>query len=236
MRSMASGGAVHRAYTNAIQQAILEAHELAFAYFGGVFATLRDDNLGLAVKKILRGYQRHETERMLGFRSHWGFQSKYCNPAHGNEKGGVENELGWFRRNWLAPVPEAADLMAFNRQLLDWCMATAVRVITGRATSVGVAMGEERPQLLPLADLGFDRSEILFPGIVVGTGSGRGRDGVGTGSGRGRDGVGTGSGRGRDGVGTGSGRGREGVRARQGQPLFATAWAGYWGVHTGASA
>jgi hypothetical protein len=100
-------------------------------------------------------------------------------------------------------VPEAADLMAFNRQLLDWCMATAVRVITGRATSVGVAMGEERPQLLPLADLGLGSSEILFPGIVVGKGSGRGR---------------------------------EGVRARQSQPLFDTAWAEYWGVHTGASA
>lgn len=89
MRGMASGGAFHRAYTNATQQAFLEAHELAFAYFGGVFATLRYDNLGLAVKKILRGYQRQETERMLGFRSHWGFQSEYCNPARGNEKGGV---------------------------------------------------------------------------------------------------------------------------------------------------
>jgi hypothetical protein len=57
--------------------------------------------LGLAVKKILRGYQRHQTERMLGFRSHWGFQGEYGNPAHGNETGGVENELGWFRRNWI---------------------------------------------------------------------------------------------------------------------------------------
>ena len=38
MRSMNSGGAFHRAYTNATQQAFLEAHEHAFAYFGGVFA------------------------------------------------------------------------------------------------------------------------------------------------------------------------------------------------------
>jgi transposase len=78
---LASGGAFHRAYTNATQQAFLEAHELAFAYFGGVFATLRYDNLKLAVKKILRGYQRDETARMLAFRSHWGFQSEYCNPV-----------------------------------------------------------------------------------------------------------------------------------------------------------
>ena len=55
MRSMASGDAFHRAYTNATQQAFLEGHEHAFAYFGGVFRTLRYDNLASAVKKILRG-------------------------------------------------------------------------------------------------------------------------------------------------------------------------------------
>ena len=44
MRSMASGDAFHRAYTNATQQALLEAHEHAFDYFGGVFRTLRYDN------------------------------------------------------------------------------------------------------------------------------------------------------------------------------------------------
>ena len=33
MRSMASGGAFHRAYPRATQQAFLEAHEVAFAYF-----------------------------------------------------------------------------------------------------------------------------------------------------------------------------------------------------------
>jgi transposase len=53
MRSMASGGAFHRAYLHATQQAFLEAHELAFAYFGGVFRRLRYDNLGSAVKRVL---------------------------------------------------------------------------------------------------------------------------------------------------------------------------------------
>src|SRR4051794_20042119 len=53
MRSMASGDAFHRAYPHATQQALLEAHEKAFAYFGGVFRTLRYDNMGSLVKKIL---------------------------------------------------------------------------------------------------------------------------------------------------------------------------------------
>ena len=65
MRSMFSGAAFHRAYFRATQQAFLEAHELAFAYFGGVFQTLRYDNLKVAVKKILRGYRREETEHFI---------------------------------------------------------------------------------------------------------------------------------------------------------------------------
>jgi len=81
MRSMGSGDAFHRAYTNATQQAFLEGHEHAFAYFGGVFRTLRYDNLTSAVKKILRGRQREETSRVIAFRSHWGYQSEYCNPV-----------------------------------------------------------------------------------------------------------------------------------------------------------
>ncbi len=55
LRSMASGGAYHRAYPHATQQAFLEAHELAFAYFGGVFQVLRYDNLKSAVKKSCAG-------------------------------------------------------------------------------------------------------------------------------------------------------------------------------------
>ena len=110
MRSMASGGAFHVAYYHATQQAFLEAHELAFSYFGGVFRCLRYDNLKSAVKKILRGHQREETERLIAFRSHWGFQTEFCNPARGNEKGGVEGEVGYFRRNHLVPIPQAKNL------------------------------------------------------------------------------------------------------------------------------
>ena len=112
---MASGGAYHRAYTHATQQAFLEAHERAFGYFDGVFKLLRYDNLRSAVKKILRGYRREETSRFIAFRSHWRFQSEFCNPAHGNEKGGVECEGGYFRRNHWVPLPEARDLEELKR-------------------------------------------------------------------------------------------------------------------------
>jgi transposase len=168
MRSMASGDAFHRAYTNATQQAFLEAHEMAFAYFEGVFRTLRYDNLSAAVKKILRGRQRVETERIIAFRSHWGFRSEYCNGGKGNEKGGVEGELGWYRRNWLVPVPEACDLESLNRKLLEACIAARQRTIADREVSVDEARGLEQPHLLPLAEEGFELHETLWPLIVDG--------------------------------------------------------------------
>ena len=71
MRSVASGAAYHRAYLRATQQVFLEAHELAFHFFGGVFRRLRCDNLSSAVKKILRGYELELTARFIAFRSHW---------------------------------------------------------------------------------------------------------------------------------------------------------------------
>ena len=169
MRSMYSGGAFHRAYTNATQQAFLEGHEHGFAYFGGVFHLLRFDNLSAAVKRILQGHQREETQRVIAFRSHWGFQSDYCNPGAGHEKGGVEGEVGRFRRNCLVPVPGAGDMERLNQLLLERCRLSERRTIDGRATTVREAMTIEHPCLLPLADQGFEIEEILFP-VVNGSG------------------------------------------------------------------
>jgi len=169
MRSMAGGGAFHRAYYHATQQAFLEAHELAFHYFGGVFRRLRYDNLKSAVKKILRGYQREETERLIAFRSHWGFETEFCNPARGNEKGGVEGEVGYFRRNHLVPVPRVDSLDDLNQLLLDACRADEQRQIAGKPHTVGEAMQIEREHLLPMPAEGFELAETSFP-VVDGKG------------------------------------------------------------------
>jgi len=165
MRSMASGAAFHRAYDRATQQAFLEAHEHAFNYFGGVFRLLRYDNLTSVVKKILRGHRREETTRFIAFRSHWRFQSDFCSPAEPHEKGGIEGEAGYFRRNHWVPVPQAWDLDDLNAQLLTACREDERRQIAGHHQTVGAAMLEERAQLLPLAEQGFDLAEIAFPRV-----------------------------------------------------------------------
>jgi len=165
MRSMASGGAFHRAYPHAGQQAFLEAHELAFAYFGGVFEVLRYDNLSSAVKRVIRGSQREETERFIAFRSHWGFRSEFCTPGEGHEKGGVESENGYYRRNHLTPVPQVRSWEQLNSFLLEGCKRDEERIIGGRSQTVGAGMCLERAHLLPLAEEGFELASIHFPTV-----------------------------------------------------------------------
>jgi transposase len=163
MRSMASGGAFHRAYFRATQQAFLEAHELAFEYFGGVFRQIRYDNLSAAVKKIVRGARREETARFVAFRSHWRFMSEFCSPAQAHEKGGVEGEAGYFRRNHWVPVPSAADVEQLNERLLAACREDQNRQIAGKPTRIGTAIMAEREHLLPFTEPRFDLAEVSFP-------------------------------------------------------------------------
>lgn len=110
-----SGKAIHRVYPTCGQEAFLEGHVEAFTVLGGVPTRhIRYDNLSSAVAIVLHGTTRRRTEneRWTLFRSHYGFDSFYCQPgiAGAHEKGGVEGEVGRFRRNRLTPMPEVGSL------------------------------------------------------------------------------------------------------------------------------
>ena len=130
-----------------------------------MFRKLRYDNLTSAVKKILRGHQREETARFIAFRSHWRFESEFFNPAEAHEKGGVEGEAGYFRRNHWVPVPKAADIGELNRQILAGCREDEKRRMAGREQSVGAGLVIEREHLLPLAPEGMDLAQTTFPTV-----------------------------------------------------------------------
>lgn len=162
MRAMASGAAYHRAYPRATQQAFLDAHGHAFSYFGGVFHRLRYDNLTSAVKKILRGSRREETTRFILFRSHYRYEASFCTPARGNEKGGVESEVGRFRRNHLVPVPRCASFDDLNARLDQACRRDEARRVAERDVTVGAALAVERTALLSLPEEHFQVAEDSF--------------------------------------------------------------------------
>jgi transposase len=161
MRPCFSGAGFCMAFRRCTQQAFLEGHACAFAWFGGVFARIRYDNLSSAVKLVLRGRRRVETDRFIALRSHYMFDSAFTlaglQGAH--EKGGVEGEVGRFRRNHLVPVPEVADLAELNRLILAGCVADLGRTIIGRAETIGEALERERPLLRALPAEPFDTAE-----------------------------------------------------------------------------
>jgi transposase len=102
-------------------EAFLEGHVRAFTWLGGVPATCLYDNPKTAVVRILAGPNRQEHEVFSSLRAHYLFESTFCRPAEGHEKGAVENLVGYARRNTLVPVPDVASWDELNAHLLAWC-------------------------------------------------------------------------------------------------------------------
>jgi hypothetical protein len=144
------------------QQAFLEGHAHAFEWFDGVFAEVRYDNLRSAVKQVLRGRRRVETDRFIALRSHYLFESLFTTPGleGAHEKGGVEGEVGRFRRNHLVPVPAVGSIAKLNLLLREACERDLSRQIAGRQVTVRDQLAIEQPMLRALPVEGaFDSSE-----------------------------------------------------------------------------
>jgi transposase len=161
MRLSHSGAAYVEAFPHETQQAFLEGHANAFEFFGGIPGKIRYDNLKAAVVKVLRGRRRVESDRFVALRSHYLYESFFCEPGEkgAHEKGGVEGEVGRFRRSNLVPVPEVESFEELNALLLGACEAGLGRRIAGRALSIGEALSAERPSLRPLPRERFDATE-----------------------------------------------------------------------------
>ena len=163
MRLSCSGRAFHVAFTTQGQEAFLQGHVLAFNHFGGLPARIRYDNLKPAVVRVLKGRNRTESDRFVALRSHYGFDSFFCRPGKdgAHEKGGVEGEIGRFRRRHLVPVPEAASLAELNRLITAGDLLDDTRVITGRPCTVAEAFADELSSLQPLPMEAFDPALLL---------------------------------------------------------------------------
>jgi transposase len=170
LRLSHSGRGFHVAFCHQAQEAFFEGHTLAFAHFGGVPGLIRYDNLKTAVAKVLFGRDRLENERFVALRSHHGFDSFYCLPGieGAHEKGGVEGEVGRFRRRHLVPVPRVGSLVELNELIAAGDRIDDDRRIGRRADTVGEAARAELAWLGPLPAEPFDTAAIL-PAVKVDT-------------------------------------------------------------------
>jgi transposase len=152
MRACHSGASFVIAFERETQQAFLEGHVAALEWFGGCFDVIRYDNLKSAVVRVLKGRRRVESDRFVALRSHYGFESSFClsGKQGAHEKGGVEGEVGRYRRRHLVPVRSVGSLAELNELLEDACWADLERTIVGRSEPVGEMLTAERRVLKDL--------------------------------------------------------------------------------------
>ena len=138
------------------QECLLTGLKRIFYHIGGVPVRVRCDNMTTAVAQILEGTERVITDGFHRFMFHHRFEADFCNPGKGNEKGNVENKVGYTRRNMLVPVPTIADFNAFNEELLRLCDEDHQREHYERSALISELWEEEKKHLLTLPEYEYE--------------------------------------------------------------------------------
>lgn len=132
------------------QECLFEGLAQIFKYVGGVPHKLWFDNTRTIVTKVMKGGKRALTEGFLRFQNHYQFEAVFCNANAGNEKGCVENKVGYHRRNLLVPIPECVRLADYNSSLLDRCTQDGKRPHYHHPVTIETLFQEDCRVLMPL--------------------------------------------------------------------------------------
>jgi transposase len=138
------------------REAFLEGHVRAFEYFNGVPVRILYDNTTLAVARILGDGERQKTQAFSELQSHYLFAEKFGRPAKGNDKGKVENLVGYARRNFMVPIPRAASWEELNAQLAEACRARRAQRLRGHRETIGERFERDSAVFLPLPGARFE--------------------------------------------------------------------------------
>ncbi len=152
------------AYYRQNLESFLDAITRTLQYFGGTPRRIIFDNARVAVKD---GFGAHAAAQddYAQLSAHYGFTPIFCNPASGNEKGLVENLVGYIRRNVCVPLPKVDDLDALNAKLLEQCTKYLAHHVDGKPANVGVMLEEDRQYLQKLPRYTIDTSKRFYPTV-----------------------------------------------------------------------
>lgn len=138
----------------------LGCHQNAFDFFGSVPKKIMVDNLKSAVLKRIVGQTPVLNPKYLDFANHYGFTIAPCNVGKGNEKGRVENAVGYVKKNFLAGL-NIPDFSAIGPAARNWLDAIANVRIHGETRQKPLHLFEkERPFLNPLPVNPFDIATV----------------------------------------------------------------------------
>lgn len=141
-----------KAYPVERLECLIDGIQSAFQFFGGVPRRVVLDNTSLAVKRVLAGREREETEAFHGFRGAYPFHADFCAPAKGWEKGSTETGVRYVRNLCLRPLPSVATWRELNERLAQELVADQDRRRLPDGRTARQAWLGEREHLRPLPE------------------------------------------------------------------------------------
>lgn len=136
------------AYPRETQEMVMDAHNQAFAFYGGVPKQMVYDNLTTVVDTVFIGKARKFNRRFMVLANHYLFEPVACTPAAGWEKGQVENQVGNVREWLFTPRVRFKSFTELNAWLAQRCAELAGRQHpTQPAQTIADCFTQEQPSL-----------------------------------------------------------------------------------------
>ena len=148
------------AYPRECTETFHAGHVAAFTFFGGVPRRISYDNSKIAVVKRTGPHERELTQEFCRLQSHYLFAAHFCRVRQAQEKGHVENGVGYVRRNFLVPVPQAANWEELNTGLAESCVRDRQRALANRSTPITALLPADRAAFLPLPAEPFEPRRV----------------------------------------------------------------------------
>ena len=131
-------------------ESLLDGIESAFRYFGGVAGRVVLDNTSLAVRQVLAGRDRVQTEAFEAFRGGYPFRAEFCAPGKGWEKGSVEGGVKYVRNLVFRPRLAVESWPALNAAIVTELEADLPLRHLDDGRPVAETLAEERRRLRAL--------------------------------------------------------------------------------------
>jgi transposase len=138
----------------------LDAHQRAFAFFGGVPQECLYDCMKNVVTRHL-GREPEWNDTFYSFALHYGFAPRLCPPYASWVKGKVERPIRFIREGFWRGY-RFTGLAETNRDLLDWLRIKEQLIHGTTRQTIVERLGLERPRLGPLPPALFDTSARHF--------------------------------------------------------------------------
>ena len=138
----------------------LSCHRHAFEFFNGVTEKIVIDNLKVGVLRHPFGEKALFNPRYLDLAAHYGFQPVACNVRKGNEKGRVENGVGYVKKNFLNGL-DIPSFAAVNPAAIQWRDTVANVRLHGETHRKPIDLfAEEKTRLRPLPVMPYDGAVV----------------------------------------------------------------------------